>query len=329
MHISLAPFQGITHKGYRKAYIQSFPGLDAVYSPFISGVNPQKVNPSKFTDVLPFENTPIATVPQFVSTDSKEIIAIAHFLKQEGYDHINWNMGCPFSRLANKKRGCGILPYPDEIRAMLDEIMPEIPVRLSIKARLGYRSPDELSQVITVLNDYPLKELIIHPRIGTQLYKGEVNLDYFTRCLQQSKIPICYNGDIYHAGRYHELSRQFPGVKAWMIGRGALINPFLASQMKGILLTDNDKRERLHQFHGMLIQDMAERQIRPERQLGSLKGVWYYMSGVFTDGPLFFQKIKVCNNLKDYFKVHEDLMHQPFAPEQEIENYFRMGLKHI
>jgi tRNA-dihydrouridine synthase B len=328
-HISLAPFQGITNKNYRNIFTHHFPGYDEVYTPFISGVGYEKINPSKFRDMVPIEENMVSTVPQFVSTDAREVIQIAKHLKDYGYHHINWNMGCPFSRLANKKRGCGMLPFPDDIRTLLDEIMPQISVQLSIKTRLGYKSPEELSKVIPVFNQYPLKEIIIHPRIGTQLYRGEVNLDVFSEALLMSKHPVTYNGDIWHSERFRELKIRFPRVDSWMAGRGALINPFLASQMKNITIDDADKRIMVQNFHQDIFHDYLHK-VAPKRVfLGSLKSLWYYMNGMFKDGKYYFDQIKICNETDAYLQLVDQLIKQPFASEEELEIYFKNGLKHI
>ena len=329
IRISLAPFQGITSRDYRNAYARHFPGLDCVYTPFVSGIHPEKLNPTKFRDMLPMKDNVIETVPQLLSNEPAEILAAAKFLKEEGYNHVNWNMGCPFSRLANKKRGCGILPYKNEIKEMLDIIMPDVPLKLSIKTRLGYKSYEELPELMHIFNQYPIHELIIHPRIGTQLYRGEVNLDGFEMAMKESKIPVAYNGDIFHASRFRELHERFTGIKHWMIGRGALINPFLAAQMKRIELSENEMRTRITAFHNELLQVTQQRISKPPRQLGFLKAVWYYMSGLFKDGTQYFNKIKVCRNMKEYYQETEILLSQPFAGEHEIEEHFRYKLKHL
>lgn len=328
-NISLAPFQGITTKVYRNAFARHFPGLDRVFAPFISGVHPEKVNLSVFEDVLPFRENEVETIPQFVSIDHREVIAIAATLADAGYEHINWNMGCPFSRLANKKRGCGILPFPDTIRTLLDEIMTGIPVKLSIKTRLGYRNADELGKVLQVLNDYPIHELIIHPRIGLQRYKGDTNPEGFARYMELSRIPVTYNGDIYHATRYNELQARFPAVKSWMVGRGALINPFLPAQIQGISLSDSEKRERIAGFEQEVFSGIQNRVNNEKKLMGQMKAVWYYMNGVFSGGKQYFQGLKVCEDSRSYRKFADDIVQLPFASDEEIETYWKLGLKHI
>jgi tRNA-dihydrouridine synthase B len=329
VNISLAPFMGITSKIYRNTFANHFTGLDRVFAPFISGVHPDKANISKFEDLLPISDNPVETIPQFVSIDAREVIAIAELLKDKGYEHINWNMGCPFSRIANKKRGCGILPYPDEIKRLLDEIMPAIPLALSIKTRLGYYHTSELPVVLDVLNQYPIKELIIHPRTGTQLYTGNTWLDEFANCQASSKIPVTFNGDIFHSVRYQELKAMFPGINSWMIGRGALINPFLAAQIKGIEKTGIQKRLAIKNFHDEIFQRLQKQVSHEKRMLGQMKAIWYYMSGVFQNGKHFFKTMKVCQNTQSYLNFVPELLDQPFAGNDEIECYWKNELKHV
>lgn len=329
IHLSLAPFQGITGKEYRLAFIRHFPGLDAVYAPFISGVHPEKPNPSKFVDVLPKPTYLVESVPQFVSVDSKEIITIARFLHSHGYQHVNWNMGCPFSRLANKMRGCGILPFPDEIRRLMDEAMSVLPLKLSVKCRLGYHNTQEILSVLEVFNEYPLHKVIIHPRTGQQLYKGDVHLEAFADCLKVSRHPIAYNGDIYHSDKYTTLSKRFPEIQNWMVGRGALINPFLFADIKNIVLDDTRKRELLNNFHHDLLEGLSLKIAHQSRLLGQLKAVWYYMSGIFSGGKEHFESMKVCVDKDSYLTFVDQLLRLPFASNEEIESYWKNGLKHI
>jgi tRNA-dihydrouridine synthase len=329
LKLSLAPFKGLTQKEYRNAYIRHFTGLDKVFAPFISGVHADKVNLSKFADLVPVPQNGIEIIPQFVSVDAEEIIAVAETLASLGYKEINWNMGCPFSRIANKMRGCGILPYPDQMRSMMDRIMPVIPVKLSVKTRLGYYSTDELPRVIKVLNDYPISELIIHARIGKQLYAGKTDPESFLHCAAISKIPVTYNGDIYHADTFKELQQIFPTINSWMVGRGALINPFLPSQIKRMDLDETGKRRRLQAFHDEVF-DRLQAKIPNERKLiGQMKAIWYYMHGVFEGGKQLFNDLKVCMDRQSYLTFAQRLLQLPFADNRAIENHWMQGLKQV
>jgi tRNA-dihydrouridine synthase B len=327
--LSLAPFMGITTQHYRNAFARHFPGYDRVYAPFISGVHPERANKSKFSDVLPKSAQQLHTVPQFVSISAEEILAIAAVLQSQGYDHINWNMGCPFSRLADKKRGCGILPFPDDIRRILDRVMPSLGIRLSVKTRLGYYSTKELPAVINIFNQYPLHELIIHPRIGTQLYTGNTWLDDFAACLELSRIPVIFNGDVYHYTRFRQLQQMFPQVSHWMLGRGALINPFLASHIKGILWVQENKYQAIRNFHDDLLLALKGSAANERRMLGQMKAVWYYMAGAFVDGKDYLKSMRRCQDTQSYLNFADQLLHQPFADDDQVEYYWKNELKHV
>lgn len=323
-----APFKGLTDRRYRNALARHFGGFDAMYAPFISGVGQDRINPSKLIDVIPLEENLAPTVPQFISTDAREIILFGKTLQQHGYDHINWNLGCPFSRIANKKRGCGLLPYPVELDRILNEVFKDFPIKLSIKTRLGYYKPDEIFKVLEVLNHYPIDLLIIHARIGTQIYSGEVNLEGFKECLSVSKNPVAYNGDIYHVARLREMQTLFPQVNTWMVGRGALINPFLAIYIKGTNFSEEVKRQKLNAFHHELLEGGRRVAVNKARLLGSMKAVWYYLSGIFENGTEVFSKIKKTRTIEDYEVLIENELQRPFANELALENYFRKGVKH-
>jgi tRNA-dihydrouridine synthase B len=325
----LAPFKGITERPYRNAFARHIGGIDLMYAPFVSGVGTERINPSKLADVIPREKNICPTIPQFISTDAREIILIGKTLKDYGYDHINWNLGCPFSRIANKKRGCGMLPYPGELDRILEEVFREIPINLSIKTRLGYHSPDELFPVLDVFNRYPIHLLILHPRIGTQLYSGEVSLNGFESCLENTAHEVAYNGDIWNATRYQEVKQRFPQVKQWMLGRGLLMNPFLAMEAQGKELSDAGKRAKLMAFHQELFETAQERTTHEGRIIGSLKAIWYYMAGSFSDGRQLFSLIKKTKNTRDYLEAANHVLQQEFAGEGSKAAYFRSGIKHL
>lgn len=329
IELVLAPFKGVTGRIYRNAISKHFGGFDAMYSPFISGFGFSKINLSKLADVIPLEANITPTIPQFISTDAREITLFGKTLQQFGYDHINWNMGCPFSHIADKKRGCGMLPYPDELDKILNEVFRDFPVHLSIKTRLGYYNHQEIYSIIEVLNRYPLNLLIIHARTGTQLYSGEVDTDSFSKCLSLSKHPVAYNGDIYHNTRFRELQSRFPEVKTWMLGRGALINPFLAMEINGVLPTESEKKIKLNAFFNELLDAGLETGQNPTRLLGYLKAVWFYISGLFANPKQVFSAVKTTGDLTSYKKMVDYNLGQPLSTEPEIEQYFRYGVKHL
>ncbi len=318
----MAPFRGITHKSWRNAFARHIGGFDRMFAPFVTGVGTETVSFNKLTDLVPKNAMVSPTVPQIIGTNPKEIITFAKAVADHDYTEINWNLGCPFARIANKKRGCGILPYPDMLNDIMDRVFQEMPIRLSIKTRLGYHDSEEIFKVLPVFDRYPLHELILHPRTGKQGYRGVADPQAYVKCLKHSRHALIYNGDIYNTTRFKQLKSLLPDQDTWMIGRGALMNPFLAIEIKGITFSDREKRSRLDAFHFELWHQACENQKHESRILGTMKAIWHYMAGVFANGQEAFTKIKRAKSKTAYFDAVEAAFQQNFANDDALESYF-------
>ena len=231
----LAPMQGLTELMFRKVYNTCFPGaLDLAISPFLSLTHGNLADAwKKIDDVLPEANQDsIPVIPQILGKEPIEFVELANRLHEIGYSEVNWNIGCPMRRVTAKHRGSGILPYPDEVRSILDYIMPRLRPALSVKMRLGLHSPDEIFNLIPILNDYPLLNITIHPRTGKQQYSGQVDLDTFEQTLPLLKHQVIYNGDLCTVADYRRLRQRFPKIQHYTIGRGILYDPLLPLKIK-------------------------------------------------------------------------------------------------
>ncbi|MCK5350185.1 MAG: tRNA-dihydrouridine synthase, partial [Desulfobacula sp.] len=142
--IILAPIQGFTDVTYRNVFSDHFSGVDEAVAPFISTMGQMRLKPSRIKDVDPENNKTLFVVPQILGNVAKDFIFLADHLYEMGLKKINWNLGCPHSKIAKKKRGSGLLMYPEEIDAFLDTVLSKISNTLSIKLRLGRRSKDEI-----------------------------------------------------------------------------------------------------------------------------------------------------------------------------------------
>ena len=119
--IILAPLHGFTDYLFRNVYAQHFNGIDLAISPFISLLPGEKINPVRVKDLFHENNLSLAVVPQILGNDPRLFINMANYLNDMGYDEVNWNLGCPIKKIAHKKRGSGMLPYPE----LLDELLKQ------------------------------------------------------------------------------------------------------------------------------------------------------------------------------------------------------------
>lgn len=230
--IILAPLHGYTDFIFRNVYARHFSGIDMAVSPFISLTHGDKINPRKAKDVLQANNHSIPVIPQILGNEPELFIQMCDFLYDWGYVEVNWNLGCPVKNIANKKRGSGMLPYPELLKSILEKIIPNIKQEISIKLRLGFFHTDEIYKIIPVLNDFPIKNITIHPRIGTQMYEGEIHHSVLQDILPMIHHEVIYNGDIVDLESFELVKQKYPTINKWMIGRGVYYNPWLPMEIK-------------------------------------------------------------------------------------------------
>lgn len=311
--LSLAPFQGITDVVYRNVFKKHFGGIDKFYTPFFTGIQKDNSRSLRGEEISPDFNDVNTVVPQILSNSAEEIVRFANQCKSMGYREFNLNMGCPFPRVANKTRGCGLMADPTRTIAMLNDVCEQIDgIGFSIKCRLGYYNDEEIYALVGTFNTLNFSEIIIHPRIGKQMYTGEASLEKFKPLMSLINKPLVYNGDIFDVSKYilvknscrdaiHRVSAQTLSVRPFsiMLGRGLLTNPFLAEEIKNI---DNqqDKKQRLHNFVVDLYVARLHHVGGSPKIIGSMKELWKYMMNIFDDPQNVWRKVKKVNHLDEY-----------------------------
>ena len=298
----LAPLQGVTDLTFRTVFFRHFSGMDEAMAPFISTMGQQRLKKSQIKDVDPGLNPPSPPlVPQIMGNAAGDFIFLANTLHDMGYGQVNWNLGCPHSKVARKQRGSGLLLYPERIDELLSRIIPEMAPSLSVKIRLGRRNKDEITGILEVLDRHDLDEIILHPRTGEQMYTGSSDLDAFEAAEKRSRHPFVYNGDITDTASFRRVRERFPHIRRIMIGRGLLANPFLAEEIKGKPVQDNGTRiNRLKAYHDDLFAAYARVFSGPGHLTGRMKGFWSYLGPTFEDHKKPLKKILKATTLPAY-----------------------------
>ncbi len=307
----MAPMKGFTEHIFRNLFTTHFGGFDLAVAPFIASRSDRSVKKKHVKDLLPENNTRLQVVPQILSKTADDFTFLSNYLHDLGYETINWNLGCPFPMVANKQRGSGMLPHTDMIHRFLDQVMPGMRATLSIKVRLGWRCTDDIFRLMPILNQYPLEELIIHPRTGIQRYDGETDVEAFGQCISTSRHPVVYNGDIRTPEDYERLAQRFQGVDRWMIGRWCMANPFLPIMIKSEGDRIPDKLEKTRQFHEALFHAYCDILDGPSHVLNKMKGYWRYFSLPFQSCRKTMKEIKKSRRPDQYL----DLVNRFFETE--------------
>lgn len=280
MEYRFAPMEGVADAVYRKIHREFFSGIDRYYTPFLSPNQNRKFSPKELREILPEWNAGMPLVPQLLGKNADDFLWAADEIAQLGYPEINLNLGCPSGTVTAKKKGAGFLSEPELLDRFLDAVCKAIPVKLSVKTRLGMYEPDEFYGILEIYNRYPLCELIVHPRTRPEMYKGCVHREYYGYALEHSRCPVCYNGDLCAPEDVAKLTEEYPETRAVMIGRGMITNPALVRQIQtGQKLT----REELFAFHRALFEAYAPVFGSAQNAVPRMKEIWTYLIHWFAD----------------------------------------------
>ena len=302
MKIYFAPLEGITNHIFRNAYNEIYGHIDKFFAPFISPSEKAPMTPRERKDVAPENNTGIKLVPQILTCKSAGFIEAAKELKAMGYDEINLNLGCPSGTVCAKGKGAGFLPETLELQKFLDDIYgysESENLKISIKTRLGYYNPDEFYDLIDIFNNFPVSELIVHPRIRSDFYKGEPRKEYFAYAIEHAKCPLVYNGNIFSKNDYEYLNKTFnTELDPIMSGRGLITDPSLADKLKGN--TDKTDITKLKLLHDTLYQEYKKVMSPDINVLYKMRELWNYWQVQFDGKDRDIKRLMKAKKCSEY-----------------------------
>lgn len=297
MKYYMAPLEGITGYIFRSAYHEYFGGIDKYVTPFISPNQKKICRTREKKDILPENNEGMNVVPQILTNHPEMFIKTADFLKDYGYREVNLNLGCPVGTVVSKKKGAGFLAEKEKLRIFLSEIYTGCDIKISVKTRIGMESPEEFEELMELFNQFPIYELIIHPRTREDYYKNTPNMKAFSYGYEVSRAKVCYNGDIFTEEDFDAITNQFPNLEEVMFGRGILRYPGLIRYIRDGSVMGKDE---LREFHDCIYAKYCENLYGDKTVLFKMKELWSYMINSFQYDSKIEKKIKKSQKRSDY-----------------------------
>ena len=297
-----APMEGLTDSIYRRLHHKYFPGVDRYYMPFISPTM-HRILTGREDRELPFADTEcFCAVPQLLTKVPEDFLWAAQVIKDRGYAEVNLNLGCPSGTVTAKGKGSGMLADLDALDRFLDSIFSATPLPISIKTRLGVTESAEFPALLEIYNRYPIKELTIHPRVRKQFYTGGVDLEMFRYAVENSKNPLCYNGDILSLADAENIQEKFPQVEAVMIGRGLIGDP-------GMISPGGTDIAKLEAFCDELLEAYLVAFGGSRNAMFRLKENWGFLIGYFENNEKLWKKLRKTTDLAEYRSITKEIFH--------------------
>lgn len=301
MNLYSGPIQGITDFHFRNLHAKFFGGIDKYFLPYIR-IDKGEVNRRKLKDCLPENNNDIPLVAQVMANSTETLVHLSNLLIDMGYAEINWNLGCPYPMVTNRKMGAGLLAQPQEVIDILEQSLPKIKADFSIKLRSGLLNESEGEVLLRKMNQFDLSEVIVHPRLASQLYKGVANKSFFQQIISSVRHPLCYNGDIDSLEAFQLAEKQLEPTQNWMVGRGLIQNPFLALEIKkGKRLSTEERLSVFSGFHAELASHCLQSLEGDTQFLRKMTSYWEYFAAMFDNPHKIFKRIKKAKNRNKFW----------------------------
>ena len=176
-------------------------------------------------------NTPCTV--QLLGSDPQAMAHNACNAVKAGAKKIDLNFGCPAPSVNSHKGGAILLREPQTIYQIVQTVRSALPkeIPLSAKMRLGYDHTDLAVACAQAIESAGADTLTVHARTKTEAYQPPAHWHWIKAIKKTVSIPVVANGDIFTLNDYIALKQQTKCDQV-MIGRGALMRPDLAMQIK-------------------------------------------------------------------------------------------------
>lgn len=228
-YLFLAPMEGLGDRCFRKA-MASLGGFDEAVTDFIRV--PQNAHVKSLASV--YESTETAPIPlaaQLMGSNPELMAAMAEEIERRGAPRIDINCGCPSNTVTGKGAGSSLLKDPNLLHDLVKVVVKAVSVPVTVKMRSGYEDTSLFKENLKAAEESGISFLTVHPRTKVDGYGPPAKWELIAEAKSTVKIPVVGNGDILNV---EDALRMLAvtGCDALMIGRGAVINPFLFSQIR-------------------------------------------------------------------------------------------------
>jgi len=164
---------------------------------------------------------------------------------ERGASWVDLNCGCPIHDIVKRRMGATLLRKPRKLARLVEGMVEGISVPVTVKIRLGWSEDEQnASEVARVCEEAGAKAVFVHGRTKDQRYSRAADWDAIGQIASERSIPVIGNGDL--LTWYEARDRwQQSGVASVMIGRGALIKPWIFREIAEQKAWEPTAKERL------------------------------------------------------------------------------------
>lgn len=237
MQLILAPMQGLVDDVMRDL-LTRIGGFDECVSEFVRITHTvhSRATWLKYVPEIAHANRTPAGTPctvQLLGSDAENMVVNALEAVRFGSDKIDLNFGCPAPTVNKHKGGAVLLKEPDLIYHIVRTLRQRLPqhIPLTAKMRLGYEDKSLALECASAIENGGACALTVHARTKVEGYEPPAHWEWVRKIRDAVSIPVTANGDVFSLQDYLDI-KAVSGCDSVMLGRGAVIRPDLARQIK-------------------------------------------------------------------------------------------------
>lgn len=322
--LALAPMQDVTDRAFM-TLMARYGGPDVYWTEYLR-VHAVSTPEKWIVQSIKENATGRPIVAQMIGNDIPALVLTAKFLQQLPVAAIDLNLGCPAPVVYRKCAGGGLLREPQRVDAILGALRETVSIPFTVKTRLGFDSPAVFDELLPIFARHSLDLLTVHARTVLEMYRSEVHYEFIARAVAAMPCPVMANGNVYSAAKAAEVLR-LTGARGLMIGRGAIRNPWLFTQIRqhqqGEPLFVPRGRDVLGYIRA-LYDAVCTPGVRDSAQAHKMKKYLNYLGlGVDAEGK-FLHQIRRVETSTEFFRICEEFFDhdQPMPLEP-----FQLALK--
>ena len=224
--------EGVTDLAVRLWFALTSPG-DFSWTPFlrVTDTFPAKI-PDDYAPELTIlkQALPVPVIPQLMGSRVEDFVRTAELLLPYA-PFVDLNCGCPSPTVVGSRAGSSLLEKTDLFARFVSEAVHRLgPGRVSVKMRTGFHAPSEIFGLIKSIQGLPLAQLTVHGRTRPQRYTGLADWSLMREATAQLPFTVVGSGDICDLGSLSD--RDSPEISRFIVGRGALRNPWIFEELK-------------------------------------------------------------------------------------------------
>uniref|UniRef100_A0A0D3FS10 tRNA-dihydrouridine(47) synthase [NAD(P)(+)] n=2 Tax=Oryza TaxID=4527 RepID=A0A0D3FS10_9ORYZ len=150
-------------------------------------------------------------------------------------DFIDINMGCPIDIVVNKGAGSSLLTKPMRIKSIVQAASTVTEKPLTVKVRTAFfEGRNRADSIVSDIYDWGASAITVHGRSRQQRYSKLADWDYIYQCAQKApdQLHVVGNGDVFSFTDWNKHVSGCSKISTCMIARGALIKPWIFTEVK-------------------------------------------------------------------------------------------------